>query len=144
MQIAYHPNGVNLTTYQLRQWVNASLLDPDMAPNIVIRVTDPAFPYSFGDSIQADDRRTVGGDNFSRIFSVRKRGNLKLNPADETENGLWKAWHLATYGGRIPFLWQEPRTKTWYAVTANVTGIVSTLEDFGYHRPSDLEINEWL
>ena len=144
MRIAYHPNGSSMTTYQLRQWVNSAKSNPSAPPSILITVSHPTYPYDFGLSVMADDRKTVGGDDYSRILSARRRGQMTFGISDATENELWKAWHSATLGGRVPYLLEEPLTNEWIAVTSAVSGAASTKEYFAFFRPKSLEINEWL
>ncbi len=142
MRIAYHPDGATLSAYALSQWIAAALTDIAAAPGVVISVSDPKHPYFFGAEIQSDDRETQGGARFSRVRTVRRRAALEFNLVRENEDALWRAWHLATLGGRTPFIWEEPLTGELITVQSALS-TVSRRETYRRYQPASLELVEW-
>ena len=143
MRIAYNPNGATLSAYALRQWLTAAKSDIAAAPGVLIRVNDPRHPYFFGREVLADDRQTQGGIQHSRILTVRRRATLDFNLCKADIDALWQGWHTATFGGRIPFVWEEPLTGELIAVTSNVN-TVTRRETYRRYQPATLELIEWL
>lgn len=144
MRIAYHPTGAAVTAYALAQWLDAARLDIAAAPGTVATLADPKHPYAFGSEILADDRETQGGKRYSRIRAVRRRATLEFPSISMADDAAWQAWHLATQGGRVPFVWEEPTTRELIAVTCTVTGLVSRIEQYQRSQPVSLELVEWL
>ena len=142
MRIAYHPNGATLSAYALAQWVSAALADMDAPGGVVIRVNDPKHPYFFGPEIVADDRETQGGARFSRLRSIRRRASMEFNLCKPEIEALWRGWHLATHGGRIAFVWEEPLTGERIAVQSALS-TVSRRETYRRYQPASLELIEW-
>ena len=142
MRIAYHPGGAQLSAYELAQWISAALADINAAPGVVIRVNAPKNPYFFGQEIQADDRETQGGARYSRLRSIRRRASLEFQLCRPEIDALWRGWHLATLGGRIPFVWEEPLTGELIAVTSAVS-TVTRMETYRRYQPASLELIEW-
>lgn len=143
MRIAYHPTGDALTRYALSQWIYAAKADIAAAPGLVIRVSDPKHPYARGREVLADDRETLGGQQYSRIRGLRRRLNLEFNLCKEDEEARWQAWHEATLGGRVAFVIEEPLTRELIAVTARVSGLVTRRETYRRYQPATLELIEW-
>lgn len=142
MRIAYHPNGATLSAYALAQWVSAALADMDAPGGVVIRVNDPKHPYFFGPEIVADDRETQGGARFSRLRSIRRRASLEFQLCKPEIEARWRDWHLATHGGRIAFVWEEPLTGERIAVQSALS-TVSRRETYRRYQPASLELIEW-
>ncbi len=108
----------------------------------MISVSDPKHPYFFGAEIQSDDRETQGGASFSRVRTVRRPAAREFNLARENEDALWRAWHLATLGGRTPFIWEEPLTGELITVQSALS-TVSRRETYRRYQPASLELVEW-
>ena len=125
MRIAYHPNGATLSAYALAQWVSAALADMDAPGGVVIRVNDPKHPYFFG-----------------RLRSIRRRASLEFQLCKPEIEARWRDWHLATHGGRIAFVWEEPLTGERIAVTSTLS-TVSRRETYRRYQPASLELIEW-
>jgi hypothetical protein len=144
MRIAYHPTGAALTTYALNQWLVSAKADIAASPGIVITLDDPKHPYSFGTETIADDRATLAGVPYSRIITTRRRAMLEFNLCTPVIDAHWQAWSLATYGGRFPFVWEEPLTGELIAVKAAVVGMVTRRENYQRNQPQALDLIEWL
>ena len=142
MRIAYHPDGATLSAYDLSQWIASALSDISAAPGVVIAVNHPKHPYFFGPEIQSDDRETQGGVRFSRVRAIRRRASLEFNLCKPEIDALWRAWHLATLGGRIPFIWEEPLTGELITVQSALS-TVSRRETYRRYQPASLELVEW-
>lgn len=143
MRIAYHPDGASLSAYQLAQWIAAARSNLAAAPGVVITVNDPKHPYFFGPEIQSDDRETQGGARFSRVRTVLRRASMEFNLCKPEIEQRWRAWHLATLGGRIPFIWEEPLTGELIAVQSALS-TVSRRETYRRYQPASLELIEWV
>ena len=142
MRIAYHPDGATLSAYDLSQWIASALSDISAAPGVVIAVNHPKHQYFFGPEIQSDDRETQGGVRFSRVRAIRRRASLEFNLCKPEIDALWRAWHLATLGGRIPFIWEEPLTGELITVQSALS-TVSRRETYRRYQPASLELVEW-
>ena len=145
MRIAYHPAGATLTAVALRAWITsakAAIAAPP-SPGVALKLTDPRRPYWFGTEVLSDDRSSVGGVDYSRVQASVRTGALTFNAVSASEYATISAWHIATKGGRIPFVLELPDTKEIIAVT---TRILRCGELTGYKRwtPAPWGIKEWI
>ena len=145
MRIAYHSTGASLTAAALQTWLTATIaaLGSVGSPGVLITVSDPKRPYVWSDAeILADDRQALGGKPWARLLGQTRGGLLEFNTVSATEEALWAAWHLATYGGRVPFVVELPHDGEVVAVSGSVTR-VSRLVGFRRHEVAALELVEW-
>ena len=143
MRIAYHPNAANMSDYALRVWLAAASIDVFSGGGVVVSVGTPKHPYSFGVEVTADDRETQAGQMYSRVRSVKRRGVIEFPVCSPTQNDVWKAWYVATLGGRVPFMIEDSLTSEWVTVKAKNAG-VPTLTEYQLYQPATLEVVEWL
>lgn len=145
MLIAYYPNGLNIGRATLSSWLTAAKAAADLvaSPGIVIAVDDPRYPYSWGHVILADDRQTQGGLVYSKIHGSRRVAELEFTLGREDKSSTWESWHVATAGGRIPFVWREPMTGENVIVTAAITR-ATTRQQYRRIQPASLRLTEYL
>lgn len=144
MRLAYHPNGVNLTSYALNAWLQQAKIDILSVPNAVLAdVGAPAHPYKFGGVVLSDDRETQTGLQYSRIKSVRRMASIEFPVCSIERKDVWDAWYVATLGGRVQFMFEEPNTLEWLIVKAKSADTPS-LTDYQLYKPATLELIEWL
>ena len=116
MIFIYHPDAAVMTPYALRQWLDsteaAAVTDREItAPPVSGRLLDlglPDYPWQFEPRHLAEDRETQGGAHFSRLRAIRRQGTLNFSNVPGSVIPHWRAWHVATQGGRLPFLAQLP------------------------------------
>lgn len=145
MRLAYHSTGASLSATALQAWLDATVaaLGSVSSPGVLISVSDPKRPYAWSVAdILADDRRTLGGRPYSRLLGSVRAGNMEFNPVGAAEAALWEAWHLATYGGRIPFVVALPIGGEVVAVTSNVDRIAE-LVSYRRYQITPLSLVEW-
>lgn len=143
MRLAYHPNAATMTAYALNAWAAQSAVDVFSGGGVVVTVSNPKHPYRFGVEVVADDRETQGGNLYSRVRSVRRRGTLEFPVCTSDENNVWVAWYLATLGGRVQFMIEEPETLSWVLVKCKEVGMPVRTE-YQMYQPPVLELIEWL
>lgn len=126
MHVAYHPNGAALTAYALNLWLTAALAAVPTAPageivtvpvpGILLDLGLPNYPWQVETDYLSDDRETQGGKTYSRIRAERRQGRLNFSGVPSCMIDQWRAWHVATRGGRIPFIVQLPDLSAMIAV----------------------------
>lgn len=144
MRVAYHTTGSALSDYDLGVWLAASKLafGAVASPGALITLADPRHPHAFETAVLSDDRTTQGGAVYSRILGTVRRGRFEFNTVADSAAATWRAWHVATYGGRIPFLVELPLTSEVVIVKAAVPAVI---EQTHYKRwqPAPWELVEW-
>jgi hypothetical protein len=144
MRIAYHSTGASLTDYALGLWLAASqaALGSVSAPGVLVTLADPKHPHAFELAVLSVDRSTQGGAVFSRILGSVRRGRFDFNTIADADAATWRAWHAATYGGRVPFIVELPLTKEVVIVKSTVA---AAIEQTHYKRwqPAPWELVEW-
>lgn len=145
MRIAYHTTGSALTKYALDAWLAASIaaIGSVSAPGALVIISDPKHPYCWGTEIIADDRTTLGGAQYSKVNASVRRGILQFQTIPEADLATWTAWHLATLGGRVPFVIELPHNVGAVAVTARIPR-VAELTAYKRWQPTTLELMEYL
>lgn len=106
MRIAYHPNSSTLRPDQLKTWLAAAALNIDAvpAPGVVLEITDPNYPFSFENSVVADDRITQGGASYAVVRYSARSGQWDYSNIHSAEVDSWRDWYSATQGMRLPFI----------------------------------------
>lgn len=144
MRIAYHSTGADLSDYALGVWLAAAqaAIGAVSAPGTLVTLADPRHPHRFETAVLSDDRITQGGAVYSRILGTVRRGEFEFPTIADADAAAWRAWHAATYGGRLPFVVELPLTREVVIVK---TAVEQPLQQTSYKRwqPSQWLLTEW-
>jgi hypothetical protein len=68
----------------------------------LIGVPNPGFPFGFEESVIADDRKTLAGTGFSKVYGTERTGKWVWEGLTAAEVKLFREWYGVTYGFRLP------------------------------------------
>lgn len=80
--------------------------------------SNPVYPYAFEPAAYGQLRRSTGGQIYSRLDYVARRGNFLWAFIPDSEVASWRALYTATAGLRQPFVLRDPLTQAAFLVTA--------------------------
>jgi len=88
----------------------------------MVEVSNPAYPYSFEKVVVSDNRKSLGGVEYSKVHYTQYQGELQWPNIPATEVTDWKNWYDTSSGLKIPFVVEEPAGLTPYLVTGSAGG----------------------
>lgn len=113
MQIAYHPTGSSLTSTLLDAWIASTLSGwPAVGAGTLISVKGPSYPVHVEDSVNSEDKMSLGGRQFSKVRYTGRIARLEFRSVLEADAAKWRLFYSATQGFRLPFILEEPLTLT--------------------------------
>ena len=56
----------------------------------------------------ADDRSTLGGVSYSKLYYTKRTGHWSWEGIDGQEVDVWREWYKTTNGYRLPFVVVDP------------------------------------